>query len=175
MSAVARLAALLFFAAPGGPGDSSPFPVWLQTDARWASVPVRGEPKATLGQIGCAVTSVAMLLRGLGRTLDGRPVDPLLLNARIERLQLEGMAAAAGLRCRLVERPLTEVLAQGPLIVEIRYRAPPDLGGQVAPHFVLAVGLDARHRVVVHDPMRGRRTLDETQPLDRVVNAFQIF
>ncbi len=175
MNAMTPLAALLAFAIPQGPAASSPFPVWLQTDGRWASMPIAGETKATLGQLGCAVTSVAMLLRGLGRTIDGRPADPARLNARIDRLELSEMAAAAGLRCRPVERPLPEALAQAPLIVEIRYRAPPELGGQVAPHFVLAVGLDTRRNVVVHDPLRGRRTLDESEPFDQVVNAYQIF
>lgn len=170
------IAATLFAAAiAAAPAPAGPFPVWLQTDARWAGEPVPGELRGTVGQLGCAVVSVAMLLRGTGRTIDGWPADPALLNARIARLDLNLMAAAAGLRSRPIELPLERALAQGPLILAIRYLAPPELGGQVAPHFVLAVGLDARGRALVHDPLRGRRALDEKNPLDRVVDAFELF
>jgi hypothetical protein len=60
-------------------------------------------------------------------------------------------------------------------LVEIRYRTPPELGGQPAPHFVLATQLDPRRRVIVHDPLRGRRALEAEQPLDQVLGAYEFY
>lgn len=158
-------------AAPNSNGRT--YPVWLQTQGYWANRPIHGM-NGTIAQYGCAVTAVAMQLRGEGRTLDGKLVDPAVLNDHIQILTLESMAAAAGMSCREVD-DIDEALTRGPLIVQIRYDAPPSVGGGIGPHYVLLTGKDPRGRYVVHDPLRGRRALDpQRSPLDAIEHAYQI-
>ena len=59
--------------------------------------------------------------------------------------------------------------------VQVAWRKPPELGVRVNQHFVLAVGKDPSGRVLVHDPLKGRRVLDPAQPLDRIDWAGQMY
>ena len=154
---------------------ASPFPVWLQHQGAWSEDPIAGGGKGTVGQLGCAVTAVAMLLRGQGKTIGGKPVDPAVLNASLKDLHLWNMAAAAGMRVRVVSAQLDEALKRGPVILQIQYAAPPELGSGLAPHFVLSVGTDPSGRRIVHDPLKGRRLLDPKAPLDVIQQAFELY
>lgn len=158
----------------GVPPPPGAFPIWRQNRGYWANLTLRGM-RGTIGQFGCAVTAAAMQFRGLGKLLGGKPVDPALLNASIRILSLENMATVVGMKYREVD-DVDEALARGPVIAQIRYHVPPSIGGGIGPHYVLLVGKDARGRVMVHDPLVGRRPLDPKRSrLDVIEHAYQIY
>jgi hypothetical protein len=52
------------------------FPLYLQCDPRWSNNTMGNKTQWTICQDGCAMSSTAMALAGLGVTIDNKPVTP---------------------------------------------------------------------------------------------------
>jgi len=55
------------------------FPLFKQCDSRWGSHRI-GTSSKTICQVGCLMTSVSMVLNGMGKSINGKKMNPDVLN-----------------------------------------------------------------------------------------------